>query len=460
MRLARLIGPELATFLRESPDQLAELIGEIHPEDTADIIGELDDERAVELLTHLPTDYAAQVFARLDEERQQVLAGRMGMGSAARIAGEMDADERADFFSILPPTLGEPLLEELEKVDPEAAEDVEELRRWPDNSAGGLMTTDYIAVAPQLTIREAIDEIRKSARDAETVDTIYVVDSAHRLLGYLTLRSLLLSDAADVVFDVMHQNVISVLPELDQEEVAKVLSKYDLHTLPVLTAEQEMLGVITSDDILDVIEAEQAEDVQKMGAIAPITDDYFDAGLVEYIKKRAPWLVVLFVGGFFTTSAMKHFDHMLSAVAQLAFYVPLLVSAGGNSGSQSSTLVIRGLAVGSIRSRDWLRVLRREFAQGVVLGLMLAGLGVLRVLIAGDGTQFAFLIALTILCIVMMGCVVGGMLPLLLNRLGLDPATSSNPFIATLVDVLGIVIYLRAAEWLMSSALEAGALGS
>jgi len=254
--------------------------------------------------------------------------------------------------------------------------------------------------------------------------------------------------------------VISVPPDLDQEEVAKVLAKYDLHTLPVVASTQEMLGVITSDDILDVVVEEQGEDVQKMGAIAPIQEGYFDASIAEYLKKRAPWLVVLFVGGFFTTSAMKHFDHMLAAVAQLAFYVPLLVSAGGNSGSQSSTLVIRGLAVGDIQSRDWWRVLQREFIQGLVLGTMLGGLGVIRVAIAGDGMSFAFLIAFTILCIVLMGCVVGGMLPLLLSRLGLDPATSSNPFIATLVDVLGIVIYLRAAQWLLAGAVAAGQAGS
>jgi magnesium transporter len=460
MRLARLIGPELATFVRECPDQLPELIDEIHPEDIADIVSEFDEEAAVELLTHLPAEYAAQVFARLDEEVQGVLAAKMEMRSAVRIAGEMDADDAADFFSILPPKLGDPLLEELEKVSPQAAEEITELRRWPERCAGGLMTTDYISVGPKLTIRDAVEEVRKSARDAETVETIYVVDSNHRLLGYLTLRSLLLSAATDAVTDVMHSNVISVPPELDQEEVAKVLAKYDLHTLPVVASTQEMLGVITSDDILDVVVEEQGEDVQKMGAIAPIQEGYFDASIAEYLKKRAPWLVVLFVGGFFTTSAMKHFDHMLSAVAQLAFYVPLLVSAGGNSGSQSSTLVIRGLAVGDIQSRDWWRVLQREFIQGLVLGTMLGGLGVIRVAIAGDGLTFAFLIAFTILCIVLMGCVVGGMLPLLLNRLGLDPATSSNPFIATLVDVLGIVIYLRAAQWLLAGAVAAGQAGS
>ncbi|HYO97570.1 MAG TPA: magnesium transporter [Polyangiaceae bacterium] len=453
MRLARLIGPELAGLIRESPGEVRELLDEIHPEDIADVVCDLDDERAAELLTQLPTEYAAQVFARLDEARQGQLASLMGSGSTALIVTEMDADERADFFSMLPASVGEPLLEELEKVDPEAAEDVEELTRWPENTAGGLMTTDYISVGPALMISEATEELRRRAREAETVDTIYVVDSSNKLLGYLTLRNLLLSAPSEHVFDAMQSNIISVLPELDQEEVAKVLAKYDLHTLAVVDQAGEMLGVITSDDILDVLAEEQAEDVQKMGAIAPMDDGYFDSSIGVYIKKRAPWLLVLFVGGFFTTTAMKNFDRVLTAVAHLAFYVPLLVSAGGNSGSQSSTLVIRGLAVGDIKVKDWWRVLGRELAQGVVLGLLLALLGVIRVVVAGDGALFAILIAVTILSIVVMGCVVGGMLPILLHRIGIDPATSSNPFIATLVDVFGIVIYLTMAQWLLSEAL-------
>ncbi|HLV68902.1 MAG TPA: magnesium transporter [Polyangiaceae bacterium] len=460
MRLARLIGPELESFVRECPDELPNLLDEIHPEDIADVLGDFEDDQAVELLRHLPTDYAAQVFSRLDEERQGVLADRLGAGVVARIAGEMDADERADFFSILPPTVGETVLEELERVDPEAAEDVEELRRWPEASAGGLMTTDYISVGPSLTIQQAIEEVRKAARDAETVDTVYVVDGAHKVLGFLTLRDLLLSSNDDTVAEAMRHNVISVTPELDQEEVAKVLAKYDLHALPVVHENGEMLGVITSDDILDVITEEQAEDVQKMGAIAPIADRYFDVTLGMFVRKRAPWLIVLFIGGFFTTEALKRFDHVLATVAQLAFYVPLLISAGGNSGSQSSTLVIRGLAVGDISTRDWWRVLYRELGQGLVLGALLGSLGLMRVLVAGDGGRFALLIGVTILCIVTMGCVVGGMLPIVLHRVGLDPATSSNPFIATLVDVLGIVIYLTAAQWVMSDVLGRVPVGS
>ncbi len=453
MRLARLIGPDLKSLIREAPDQLAELLDEIHPEDVTDLIDDFDDEEATALLTLLPTNYAAEVMARISGERQERLAERMGADSVARIATGMASDDRADFFSILPPSVGEPALVELERVDPVAAGEVEELTRWPDQTAGGLMTTDYISVPPNVRIDEAIDVVRRNASMAETLDVIYVVDSAHKLLGFLKLRNLLVARADERARDVMLENVISVPPELDQEEVAKVLAKYDLQTLPVVDKNREMLGVITSDDILDVMVEEQAEDVQKMGAIAPIVEGYFDASIGVYIKKRAPWLLVLFVSGFLTTSALKHYDRVLQAVAQLAFYVPLLVSAGGNSGSQSSTLVIRGLAVGDIGMRDWWRVLVREMIQGLVLGALLATLGVIRVFIAGDGMALATVIFPTIMCIVLMGCTVGGMLPIVLRRVGLDPATSSNPFIATLVDVFGIVIYMTLARLLLGEAM-------
>ncbi len=453
MRLARLIGPELETLLRESPGEVRDLLDEIHPEDIADVVDDLDDEKAAELLTELPTDYAAQVFERLPEERQGDLSARMGLDSTTALVAEMDADERADFVSMLPPDQVAPLLESLERVDPEVAEDVEELTRWPETSAGGLMTTDFISVGPELRISDTIEVIRADAQRAETIDHVFVVGMEDRLVGSLSLRNLLLAEPSERVLDVMSKNVISVPPELDQELVARQLAKYDLNTLPVVNQKGEILGVITSDDILDVMTEEQAEDVQKMGAIEPIRDGYLDASFTEYIRKRAPWLFVLFVGGYFTTTAMQAYGAVLAAVAELSFYLPLLIAAGGNSGSQSSTLVIRGLAVGDIAARDWWRVLWRELLQGLVLGTMLAILGVVRVVIAGGSPGLALLIAATIVVIVIMGCVVGGMMPLLLHRLGVDPATSSTPFIATLVDVLGIVIYLSLARWLLADVL-------
>lgn len=247
----------------------------------------------------------------------------------------------------------------------------------------------------------------------------------------------------------MRLNLICVPPEMDQEDVARTLGKYDMNTLPVIDEHGQILGVITADDIMDVMAEEQSEDVHKMGAVDPLSETYFDTSIVTFIKKRAPWLLVLFVGGFFTATAMRHFDGVLASIAQLSFYLPMLISAGGNSGSQSSTLIIRGLAVGDIETRDWWRVLSRELTQGIVLGCLLGAVGALRVVMGGESPTFAILVASTLIFIVVMGCVVGGMMPILLNRLGLDPATSSTPFIATLVDVLGILIYLGLANWLL-----------
>jgi magnesium transporter len=228
------------------------------------------------------------------------------------------------------------------------------------------------------------------------------------------------------------------------------LAKYDLTALPVVSEAGELLGVITADDVLDVLTEEQSEDVQKMGAMQPFRDSYLDIAFWPFLSRRAPWLLVLFVGGFLTTQTMQAFEHELSVMTQLSFYLPLLVSAGGNSGSQSSTLVIRALAVGDIREADWMRVLSKEGLQGATLGLMLAVLGVGRALIAGDSPEFAGLVGATIIVIVVMGCIIGAMTPLLLSRLKIDPATSSTPFIATLVDVAGIVVYLSLARLLLT----------
>ncbi len=453
MQLARLIGPELKALLEESPAELRELLDDIHPEDVADVIEELDRDRAAKVLENLPTEYAAQVFERLEEGVQESLAEAMGVDVAAELAVEMDTDDLADFVDDLPPEMSLPLIKRLEELDADVATEVRELRQWPDTSAGGLMTTDYMWVEPGLTVQGAMEEIRRQAVDAETLDAIYVVDTDDLVKGYLRIRDVLLADPMAKVEEVMRLNLISVPPEMDQEDVARTLGKYDMNTLPVVDERGEILGVITSDDILDVMAEEQSEDVHKMGAIDPLSEGYFDTSLLTFVKKRAPWLLVLFIGGFFTATAIQHFDGVLATIAHLSFYLPMLISAGGNSGSQSSTLIIRGLAVGDIQTKDWWRVLSRELAQGLILGGALGAVGAARVTMAGENPTFALLVAATLISIVVMGCVVGGMMPILLNRVGLDPATSSTPFIATLVDVLGIMIYLSLARWLL---LESG----
>jgi magnesium transporter len=461
MHLGRLIGPELVALVNESPAEVADLLDEIHPEDIAEVIADLDDERAAKLIPTLPTDYAAQVFARLDEDRQHRLTELMGSWSVARIATEMDADDRADFFSILPPSVHEPLLEELENLDPEAAEDVEELVRWPDASAGGLMTTDYISVEPHLKLADATNEVRSNAKAAETVESIYVVDSSHRLVGMLTLRQLLLSKPDERVDDVMITNVISVRPELDQEEAAKILAKYDLHTLPVVDQIGRMLGVITSDDIIDVVVEEQDEDVQKFGGMEALDAPYLQTGFWSMIKKRGGWLAVLFLGEMITASAMAEYEHDVAKAVVLAMFVPLIISSGGNSGSQASTLIIRAMAVGEVALKDWWRIVGRELRAGLVLGLALGLIGVLRI-VAWQGMFHTYgehygLVAATVgislVGVVAWGTISGSMLPFVLRRLGLDPASASAPFVATLVDVLGLVIYFETARLLLGGSL-------
>jgi magnesium transporter len=455
MELGRLIGPELQELLQEDPAALGELIEELHPQDVSESLNNLDTGVVSRALASLPLEFGAQVFERLSEDRQIALVKELGVNSTVRLVTEMSADDAVDFFGLLPEETVAKLLARLEKVDPEQAEEVRELTIWPERCAGGLMNNEYVVVPESASVDEAIAELRlKAAEGYEVLDVVYAIDETKKVIAFVTLRSLLLGSAKTPVRELMQHNMVSVQPDIDQEEVARIFARYDLHALPVLDAEGRMLGIITADDIMDVVEEEAVEDVHKMAAVGPMEHGYFSASFPTYLKKRAPWLLILFVGGFFTTGVMEHFEPVLQALTHLAFYIPLLISAGGNSGSQSATLIIRGLAVGDIESKDWWRVMVREFAQGITLGGMLAAVGVGRALVSGDDLQMANLIGITIIALVTLGCVVGAMMPLLLHRLGVDPATSSTPFIATLVDALGIVVYLTLARLMLTGASQ------
>ena len=457
MRLASLLGPDLKQVLKEDPDQVRELLDEIHPEDLADIITELEPDEAAELLARMPAEDAAPIFERLDEHDQGELVELMPAESVAHIASEMAPDDRADLFSVLPDAIGDVILERLERVDPEAAEDVREIEKWPDTSAGHLMTTLYVHVSPDVTVGAAIEAVRRHASDHhENIYNVYAIDKGERLVGVASLRDLLLASSIQPIRDVLTTNVISVKPTMDQEEVARTMAKYDLNVIPVIDDKGVILGVITIDDIIDVLTLEQTEDVQKLGAVEPLDLPYFRTTFATFIKKRGVWLFALFIGEFFTQTALRHYDPVFEAIKGAAYYVPLLISAGGNSGSQSSTLVIRGMAVGEIRLRDWYRILVRELAMGFVLGLGLAVVGFGRVLMYPEQhANFAATVAATLVGIVMTGCTVGAMLPILLKRIGLDPATSSTPFIASLDDVLGIIIFVHIAKIVMASVIAA-----
>jgi len=456
MRVGTLLAPDLKQLLKEDPEQVRELFEEIHAEDLADLVGELEPDEAAELLARMPAEDAAPIFERLDDEEQEHIVETMPPESVAQIASEMAADDRADLFSALPDKVGEQLLERLQRVDPEAAQEVRDIEKWPETSAGHLMTTDFVSVSPRVRVAEAMDIVRKRAKEREEfVYVVYVVDQG-RLAGVVSLRELIILEPNVGIAEVMRTNFISVLPTMDQEDVARRMAKYDLNVMPVVADDGRLLGVITIDDVIDVLVREQTEDVQKIGAVEPLDVPYFQTSFLTFIRKRAGWLIILFLEEFFTQSALRYYDPILEAVKHALIYVPLLISAGGNSGSQSSTLVIRGLALGEIKLKDWWRILMREFAMGIVLGCMIAGIAMGRVKMYPDQSfLFALTVGITVLFIIVAGCTVGSMLPLILKRVGIDPATSSTPFIASLVDTIGVIIYAHVANVVMHDVVVA-----
>jgi magnesium transporter len=450
VRVAVAIIPEVRELLREDPSQLHELLHEIHDEDLADLLELLEEEEVIVVLEELQAAEAADVFERLDEDAQTELVERFGAERLAPIVSEMAPDDRTDFIESLPETIGDELLDEM---DPEAAAEVEELIGYPDDTAGGLMTTDLVRLSPDLPVEEIIHRIRAQAREAETIYYVYGCERDGRLAGVASLRDIILADPETPLREVMSEHVYSVPPQLDQEEVARALRKYDFTAMPVVDDEQQLLGLITVDDVMDVVQEEQDEDVQRLAAVEPIEEDYFKTSFWTFFSKRAPWLAVLFVGQFLTEAILRRYDPVLQTVTQLTYYLPLLISTGGNSGGQSASLIIRSIATREVVLEDWWRVFVRELGQGLVLGTFLAVLGMARVYMAGDVPGMAPTIGLTVVAVVVMGCTLGSMLPLLLQRIGLDPATSSTPFIATLIDVFGILLYFTIANAFLAEAL-------
>jgi magnesium transporter len=460
VRLGPLLAPDIKEILKEDPEQvrlaLEEL--ELHPEDLADIVAELSPEEASILMSKLTAAEAAPIFERLDENEQQELAGAMTTESVARIASEMEPDDRADLFSLLPPALGDQVFETLEKVDAAAAEEVREIEKFPETAAGHLMTTKYVQILPHSLVSDALFAVKAFVREHpdSPVYNVYVMSGQDKLIGLLSLREMVAAESNESVDDVARTNIITVPPLMDQEEVARYMAKYDLAVIPVVDEKGIMHGVITIDDIVDVLTQEGTEDVQKIGAVEPLDVPYFQTSFTTFVKKRAGWLIILFFEEFFTQTALRHYEPIMMAVTSALLYVPLLISAGGNSGSQSSTLIIRGLAIGEIKMKDWWRILLRELAMGVTLGLMIALIAIGRVMMYPDQTYlFALTVGITVFFIIIAGCTVGSMLPLILKKLGVDPATSSTPFIASLVDTIGVIIYAHVAKIIMAKVIAA-----
>ena len=455
MRLATLLGPDLK-ILEEDPEALREVFEDFHPEDVAELLEDLDLATIARLLKALPSEMGADLLERLPNDRQVEIIELLEVRETVELLTEMDPDDRADFFEELEDDEQKALLHELAQTEPALATETQELLEWDPETAGGLMTPEYAALPPDMKVWEAIEALRELAREgaAETIYQVYVVGFGNKLLGVVSLRDLILTDQGHTLSEIMTEKVVTVEPTDDQEEVARIIARYDLNVVPVVGEQHELLGMVTVDDVVDVVIDEATEDAQMQGGVVPLEDGYFATGLLEFIWKRGAWLIVLFLGQLLTATVMQRNQGALRATVELALFIPLIISSGGNAGSQSSTLIIRAMAVGEARPRDWWRVLGRELVIGLALGLALGGMGFGRAYAAGETVApLALGVAVggSIVAIVTLSTIIGSLLPMLIQRLGLDPAVSSTPFIASVVDVLGLLVYFGVAALALSA---------
>lgn len=419
---------------------------------------------------HLPLEERVRGFRKLTRDYREDLFLSLSSADQAELLLTMPEHERRTYLRTLPPDDAADVIQEageeekdglIALLDDVSRTEVRALLAYAEDDAGGLMSPRFARLRPDMTVDEAITYLRLQSRNMETVYYAYVLDAQQRLLGVLSFRDLFTAHGATPVEKVMHRDIISVTEETDQEEVARLFSQHDLAAIPVVNANGVMRGIVTVDDIVDVVQEEATEDFQKLGGMEALDAPYLDTGFFEMVKKRAGWLSILFCGEMLTASAMAHYEEEIARAVVLAVFIPLIISSGGNSGSQASTLVIRAMALGEVRLRDWWRVIRREFFSGLVLGAVLGGLGFIRVLIweffAGSYGEHYMLIAVTIylslIGVVMFGTLAGSMLPFILRRARLDPASASAPFVATMVDVTGLVIYFSIAYWVLRGTL-------
>ncbi len=457
--IGKILQPEISELIQKrNLSPIKELIDEWTPADLADLISCLPDTDRAVFFRVLPKDLEIDTFEYLETDDQMNLLKAMGNEEVSNILNEMSPDDRTALFEELPASITKQLMTLLSTEERAVAK---QLMGYPENSIGRLMTPDYLAVEEDWSIKEVLDYIRENGEDSETLNTIYVVNEKGQLVDDVRIREFLLNPLHKKVYDLMDNNFVYLSAFDDQEKAVDVFKKYDKLSLPVVDSSGILIGIITVDDVLDVAEEEATEDIQKLGAVAALEDSYVDTSISQMIKKRVGWLAVLFISGSLTASAIGIFEAELQKALVLSLFIPLVIASGGNSGSQAATLVTRALSLGEITIGDWWGVMQKEFITGLILGLILAVIGFFRIAILEmldlSHLDYWFLIALSVstslIGVVLWGTFVGSMLPLLLKRLGFDPATSSAPFVSTLVDVTGIIIYFTSAALFLRGTL-------
>ena len=422
----------------------ADILETLRPPDQADVFSELDLEQQETLLPELELEDAADILEELEDEEAAEVAGRLPIETLSPILDEMESDEAADLLGDLEPEHASQALARMED-----AEDIRPLLLHPDETAGGLMTSEFIALRSNMTVAQALTIVRAWAPESNAIQYLFVVDRDNRLCGIINLLHLIKATPSQRLTEIMSPDVVSVHAGADQEECAQLMSRYDLFALPVVDDLKQLIGVITVDDLVEVLVEEQTEDIQRLGGAMPLDTPYMDTPVWRVAWKRIGWLLMLFVTGTLTGTVLRQFENELATVVALTFFIPLLIGTGGNAGSQTTATIIRALAVGEIRMRDALRVFWHECRAGLILGSMMAVVAFIRAYTWNPSLPLALAVSVAVLVIVLWATSVGSLLPILAARLKIDPTVVSGPFMSTLVDATGLFIYLSVAKLIL-----------
>lgn len=428
------------------------------PVDIAEVIEDLPPEQTGILFRLLPRDVAATVFEYLPVDQQSEVVSTLGTENLVNLLNEMAPDDRTRLFEELP---AEVTKRALATLSPDELKVARQLLGYPEGTAGRYMTPEYLTLKPTMTAAQALEHIRTHGKGRETLNVVYVVDDKGVLIDDLKLSTIVLAEPDAHIADLNDRTLVSIPATTDIEEVVQMFEKYDRVALPVTDSRGVLVGIITVDDVLDVAESEATEDIHGLGGVEALDAPYFDVGFFAMVKKRGGWLSALFLGEMLTATAMGYFQDELAKATVLSLFLPLIISSGGNSGSQATSIIIRSLALREVRLREWWRVMSREVLSGLALGVLLGCIGFVRILIWSKafhqyGPHFltvGFTVSIALVGVVMYGNLVGSMLPFLLRRLGFDPAKASAPFVATLVDVSGLIIYFTVASIVMRGVL-------
>ncbi|MEC7564949.1 MAG: magnesium transporter, partial [Planctomycetota bacterium] len=439
--------PELREMLADQRSaELAEFCVAVHAGVTADFMAGLESSEVWQVLRHADPVRRSEIFRFIKPETQRAILEFENRAEIAELIDSMVPDDRVDMLDELDDSI---VNEILVLVSREERRNILQLREYPENTAGSVMTTDVAKLDEDLTVSEALTELGRQAAELETIYYLYVVDETDHLRGVVSAKQLVTSIVHPnrTLATLMEEDIVKVDALDDQEKVAQIVAKYDLLAIPVVNKQNRMLGIITHDDIIDVFIEEATEDVQRIGAVDPLDETYLKTPLWTLSWKRGVWLTILFVAALLTAFALEHYEDWISKYTWLVMFIPLVISAGGNSGGQSSTLIISSMARGEIDLGDWFKIIRREIAMGLILGALLGGLGFVAGYFTAPSPALASIIPITILLVIMCGTLAGSMLPLFFRRLGLDPAMMSNSFVAGIVDILGILIYMNVARF-------------